>query len=87
MDSGTHLKLKKWLTCDFERYLKTEWNLQHFTGNCRIKNLDDFKRDETDSYLWGAGRLNVNEKGISICYIMNRCLVMFLRGGKVNVQY
>ena len=37
--------------CDFDRILKTECNLQHFTKNCRIKNLDDFERDEADSYL------------------------------------
>ena len=73
---------------DFDGMLKTEWNLQHFTRNCRIKNLDDFKRDEADAYLWRAGLLNVKEKGMTICYIMNRCLVMFLRGEKVNVvQY
>ena len=71
--------------CDFDRILKTECNLQHFTRNCRIKNLDDFERDETDAYLWKAGLLNVDEKGMTIYYIMNRCLVMFLRGGKVNV--
>ena len=71
--------------CDFDRILKTEYNLQHFTRNCRIKNLDDFERDETDAYLWKAGLLNVDEKGMTIYYIMNRCLVMFLRGGKVNV--
>ena len=28
---------------DFDRILKTEFNLQHFTRNCRIKNLDDLK--------------------------------------------
>ena len=71
--------------CDFDRNLKTECNVQHFTRNCRIKNLDDFERDEADAYLWRAGLLNVKEKGMTICYIMNRCLVMFLRGGKVNV--
>ena len=75
-------------TCDFERILKTECNLQHFTRNCRIKNLDDFERDETDAYLWRAGLLIVKDKGMSIRYIMNKCLVMFLRRGKVNVvQY
>ena len=47
--------------------------------------MDEFKRDEAGTYLWRAGLLNVKEKGITICYIMNRCLVMFLRGGKVNV--
>ena len=46
----------------------------------RIKNLDDFERDEADAYLWRAGLLNVKEKGMTICYIMNRCLVMVLRG-------
>ena len=74
--------------CDFDRILKTECNLQHFTRNCRIKNLDDFERDEADVYLSRAGLLNVKEKRMTISYIMNRCLVMFLRGGKVNVvQY
>ena len=74
--------------CDFDRTLKTECKLQHFTRNCRIKNLDDFKKDETDAYLWRAGLLNVKEKGMSISYIINRYLVMFLRGRKVNVaQY
>ena len=74
--------------CDFDRVLKTECNLQNFSRNFRIKNLDDFERDETDSYLWSAGLLNVKEKRMTMCYIMNRCLVMFLRGGKVNVvQY
>ena len=63
--------------CDFHRILKTECNLQHFTRNCRIKNLDDFERDET--------RVFVKEKEMTICYIMNYCLVMLLRGGKVNV--
>ena len=74
--------------CGFDRILKTEWNLKHFTRNCRIKNLDDLERDEADAYLWRAGVLNVREKGMTICYIMTRCLVMFLRGGKVNaVQF
>ena len=74
--------------CNFDRSLKTYCNLQHFTRNCRIKNLDDFERDEADAYLWRVGLLNVKEKGMTICYIMNRFLVMFLRGEKVNVvQY
>ena len=30
---------------DFDRILKTEYNLQHLTRNYRIKNLDDFERD------------------------------------------
>ena len=33
-----------------------------------------------------AGLLNVKEKGMTICSIMNRCLVMFLRGQKVNAR-
>ena len=74
--------------CDFDRILNTECNLQHFTRNSRIKNLDDFERDEADTYLWRAGLLHVKEKGMTIYYIMNRYLVMSLRGGKVNVvQY
>ena len=71
--------------CDFDRILEIECNLQHFTRNRRIKHLDDFERDEADAYLWRAGLLNVKEKGMTICYIINRCLVMFSRGGKVNV--
>ena len=71
--------------CNFHRILKTECNLQHFIRNCRTKNLDVFERDEIDAYLWRAGLLNVKEKGMTICYIVNMCLVMFFRGGKVNV--
>ena len=51
----------------FNRILKTEWNLQHFTRNCRIKNLDDSQRDEAYTCLWRAGLLNVKEKGVAIC--------------------
>ena len=72
--------------CDFDRILKTECNLQHFLRNSRIKNLDDFERDQSDAYLWIAGLLNMSEKGMTICYIMNRCLAMFLRGRKVNIM-
>ena len=68
--------------CEFDRILKTECNCQHFIRNCRIKNLDDIDRDEIDAYSWRAGLLNVKEKVMTICYIMNSCLVMFLRGGK-----
>ena len=83
------LEIKKMSNiCDFDRILKTECNLQHFTRNCRIKSLDDFERDEADAYLWRIRLLNVKDKGMTIRYIMNRCLVMFLRGRKVNVvQY
>ena len=84
---STHLKLKKVSNiCDSDRILKTDCKLQHFTRNCGIKNLGDLERDEADAHLWRAGLLNVKEKGMTICYIMNRCLVMFLRGGKVNVE-
>ena len=34
---------------DFEGILKTEFNLQHLNKNCRIKNLNDFERDEADA--------------------------------------
>ena len=73
------------MTCDFDRILKTECNLQHFTKNFRIKNLDDFEKDEAGAYLRRAGLLNMKEKGITMSYIMNRCLVMFFWGRKVNV--
>ena len=65
---------------DFEETLETECNLKHLTRNCRIKNLDDFVRDEADAYLWRAGLFNVKENVMTVSYIMNRCLVMFLRG-------
>ena len=68
--------------CDFDRILKTKYNLQHFTRNCRMKNLDDSERDEADAYLWSAVLLNVKEKGMTKCYIMSSRLVMFLREGK-----
>ena len=72
-------------TFDFDRILKIECNLRHFTRHCIIKNLDGFEKNEADAHLWRAGILSVKEKGMTICYIMNRCLVMFLRGGKVNI--
>ena len=60
--SSTHLKSKKMPNiCSFARILKTEWNFQHFTRNCRIKNLDDFERYETGVYLWKAELLNVKK--------------------------
>ena len=70
---------------DFDRILQTKCNLQHFIRNCGIKNLDDFEREEADAYLRRAGLLKLKEKGIAICYIMSRCLVMLLGGGKINV--
>ena len=72
--------------CDFDRTLKFECNLKYFTRNCRIKDFDDFERDEAEAYLWRVELLNVKAKGMIIRYIMNWCLVMFLRGGKVNVE-
>ena len=71
--------------CNFDRILETECNLQHFTRNYTIKNLDDFERVEAHMYFWRAGLLNVKEKRITICCIMNKRLVMFLREGKLNV--
>ena len=71
--------------CGLDRVLKAECNLQHFTRNCSIRNFDDFERYEADAYLQRAGLLNVKEKGMTICYIMKGFLVMFLKGGKVNV--
>ena len=68
--------------CDFERILKTECNLQYFTRNCRIENLDDFERDEADTYLWSAGLLNVKEKRMAICYIMSTCFRNNFEGRK-----
>ena len=74
--------------CDFEGISKTECNLQHLYRNCRIKDLDDFERDQAGTCLCRAGLLNVKQKGMTIRYIMNSCLVMFFRGGKENVvQY
>ena len=75
---STHFKLKKLSNiCDFEGILKTKYDLQHLIRNCRIKNFDDFERDEAGAYLWRAGLLNMKEKEMNICYFMNRCLVMF----------
>ena len=47
--------------CGIDRILKTEYNLQHFTRNCRIKDLDDFERDEANAYLWRVNLLNVKQ--------------------------
>ena len=54
--------------CNFDGILKTEINMQYFSRNCRIKNLDYFERDKADAYLWNAGILNMKEKGMTICY-------------------
>ena len=61
--------------CDFDRTLKTEYNLLNFTRNFGLKNLDDFEGDETDTYLWRVGLLNLKEKEMTICYILNSCNV------------
>ena len=66
-------------------HLKTDCNLQHFTRNGKFKNLGHFEKDEADPYLWRAGLLNVKDKGMIICYITNRCLVMFLTEAKVHI--
>ena len=68
-----------WLWQNFENWMKLATFLQ------KLQN-DDFERDEADAYLWTAGPLNVKKKGMIICYVMNRCLVMLLRRRKVNVQ-
>ena len=47
---------------DFDSIFKTECYSQHFTRNCRIKDLDDFERHEAGAYLWKAKLLNVKEK-------------------------
>ena len=47
---------------DIDRTMETDCNLRHFTGNCGIKNLDDFEGDNANTYLWRAGLLNVKEK-------------------------
>ena len=60
---------------DFDTLWRTECNLQHFTRNTRINNLDDFERDEADAYLWRAELLNAKEKKKTKCYIINKCLV------------
>ena len=62
--------------------------MSNISDSDRIKNFNDFERDEADTYLRRAGILNVKEKGMIICYIINRCFVMDLRGEKVNIaQY
>ena len=74
--------------CDFDRILNIVSNLQHFTRNCRIKNLVDFERDKADAHLRRAGLLNVKEKRMTIYYSLNACFVMLLRREIINVvQY
>ena len=71
--------------CDFEGILKTECNLQHLTRNFRIKNLDDFEKDEADAQSrtlkCEGGR---NDHMLHYEQVFDN----FLRGEKVNVvQY
>ena len=74
--------------CDSDRILKTEWTCNITQETAELRILMNWERDEADSYLWWAGLLNVKEQGMTIYYVMSRCLIMFLRGGKVNVgQY
>ena len=81
---STHLKLKKCLTyvtlTEFWK-LNATCNISRKTVELRIW----MTLKEAYAYLWRAGLLNAKEKGMTIYYIMNRCLVMFLREGKVNV--
>ena len=68
--------------CDFDRILKLNatCNISPETAELRIwMTLKEMRQTRR------AGLLNVKEKGMTIYYIMNRCLVMFLRGGEVNV--
>ena len=44
--------------CDFERILKAECNLQQFTRNSRIKNLDNFERYEESRTFKCEGERN-----------------------------
>ena len=72
--------------CDFDRILKTEYNLQHFTRNCRIKNLDDFEWDEADAYLWRAGFLNVKEKGMTIWIVYKKTDEWYIKWEQVTTS-
>ena len=78
---------------DFDRILKAECNLQHFTRNCIIKNLDDFERDEAEAYLGRARLLNVKEKGMTtgVGNVFERrkskcCVILMKHCCKVKVE-
>ena len=81
-----HLKLKKCLTyvtlTEFWK-LNATCNISPETAELRIwMTLKEMRQTRR------AGLLNVKGKGMTICYIMNRCLVMYLSGEKVDVvQY
>ena len=81
---SAHLKLKKCLTyvtlTEFWK-LNATCNISPETAELRIwMTLKEMRQTRR------AGLLNLKEKGMTICYIMNRCLVMFLRGRKVNIM-
>ena len=69
--------------CDFDRILKTECNLQHFTQNCRIENMDDFERGRR-VFVESRTFKCKGERNDHIPHY-DQLLVMFLRGGEVNV--
>ena len=73
-----------WLWQNFEKWIQLA-TFQHFFLILQIKNLDAIEGYETEVYLWRVELLNVQEKVLNLCFIMIRCFVMFLRGGKVNV--
>ena len=54
--------------CDFGRVLETECNLIHYTRNCGMKNLNQFKEDDVHTYLWRAGLLKEKANILTICY-------------------
>ena len=80
-----HLKLKKRLT-----YV-TLTELWKLNATCKISpetvklRIWMTLKETRQTCICGEQDLYVKKKGMTMCYIMNRCLVMFLRGGKVNV--
>ena len=83
---SAHLKKKCLTYVTLTKFCKLNatCNISPETAQLRLW-MDDVERDEEDAYLWRARLLNMKEQGMTICYIMNRSLVTFLRGGKVNV--
>ena len=74
---STHLKLQKCVA-----YVT-------LTELCKLNATCNISPETAELTIWMTLRrarfLNVNEKGMTVCYIMSRCLVMFLIGKKVNV--
>ena len=70
--------------CDFERILKNECNLQHFTKNCRLKNLNDSEGDETDTFVESRTFECKGERNDHMLHY-EQVFGNFLRVGKVNV--